>query len=84
VWVRIPTSPWLTLVDASGRAVPPPRTAEENTAGCLSVLRVPQTPEDTGTPEDDWVVLDAPHGGVYRITAPYSLRRGTACPAPEE
>jgi len=77
VWVRIPTSPWLTLVDESGRVIPPPKTAEENVAGCLSVLRVP------GTPEDDWVVLDAPHAGTYRITAPYSLRRGTPCPTPE-
>jgi hypothetical protein len=75
VWLRIPTSPWLTLVDAEGHAIPAPRTDEENTAGCLSVLRVP------GTPEDDWVVLEAPHRGVYRITAPYGLRRGTACPA---
>lgn len=78
VWLRIPTSPWLTLVDADGHALPPPRTPEENTDGCLSVLRVP------GTPEDDWVVLDAPRRGVYRIAAPYSLRRGTACPAPAQ
>jgi hypothetical protein len=78
VWVRVPTSPWLTLLDASGRAIPAPATPEENTAGCLSVLRIP------GTPEDDWVVLDAPHRGVYRIAAPYSLRRGTACPTPQE
>jgi hypothetical protein len=78
VWVRIPTSPWLTLVDASGHAVSPPKTEEENIDGCLSVLKVP------GTPEDDWVVLDAPHAGVYRITAPYSLRRGTACPSPDD
>jgi hypothetical protein len=78
VWVRIPTSPWLTLIDASGRAVPPPETPEENADGCLSVLRVP------GTPEDDWVVLDAPRAGIYRITAPYSLRRGTPCPEPAE
>lgn len=78
VWLRIPTSPWLTLLDASGQAVPPPSTPEENSEGCLSVLRVP------GLPEDDWVVLDAPHGGTYRIAAPYSLRRGTACPTPAE
>ncbi|GAA1957537.1 MFS transporter [Nocardioides panacihumi] len=78
VWVRIPTSPWLTLVDASGHVLAPPRTPEENVDGCLSVLRIP------GTPEDDWVVLDAPHRGLYRITAPYSLRRGTACPTPKE
>jgi MFS family permease len=78
VWLRIPTSPWLTLLDSSGRALPPPRTPEENTDGCLSVLRVP------GTPEDDWVVLDAPRRGIYSIAAPYSLRRGTACPTPAQ
>ena len=84
VWVRIPTSPWLTLVDSAGHAVPPPATPEDNTSGCLSVLHVPKTPSVHGTPEDDWVVLDAPHGGIYRIAAPYSLRRGTPCPSPEE
>jgi hypothetical protein len=78
VWLRIPTSPWLTLLDEDGHPVAPPGADEENTQGCLSVLRVP------GTPEDDWVVLDAPHGGVYRIAAPYSLRRGTACPTPQQ
>jgi len=78
VWLRIPTSPWLTLVDASGHALSPPETLDQNTDGCLSVLRIP------GTPEDDWVVLDAPRRGIYRIAAPYSLRRGTACPAPEQ
>lgn len=79
LWVRIPTSPWLTLVDAEGRSIQPPHGDEENVAGCLSVLRVP------GTPEDDWVVLDAPHAGTYRIAAPYSLRRrGTPCPTPPE
>ncbi|MDH2414607.1 MFS transporter [Nocardioides sp. CER19] len=78
VWVRIPTSPWLTLFDSSGHALPPPRTPEDNVEGCLSVLRIP------GTPEDDWVVLDAPHRGTYRIAAPYSLRRGTPCPTPKE
>ncbi|GAB7003366.1 MFS transporter [Nocardioides sp. AN3] len=77
VWLRIPTSPWLTLVDSSGQAIAPPQTMKENLAGCLSVLRVP------GPPEDDWVVLDAPSAGVYRITAPYALRRGTACPTPK-
>lgn len=78
VWLRIPSSPWLTLLDADGHSIPAPRTPEENVAGCLSVLRVP------GTPEDDWVVLDAPEAGTYRIAAPYSLRRGTACPQTEE
>jgi hypothetical protein len=78
VWVRIPTSPWLTLLDDDGHPVAAPQTPEDNADGCLSVLRVP------GTPEDDWVVLDAPRRGIYRIAAPYSLRRGTACPTPDE
>ena len=78
VWVRIPTSPWLTLLDDGGHPVAAPETLDENENGCLSVLRVP------GTPEDDWVVLDAPRRGIYRIAAPYSLRRGTPCPTPDE
>ncbi|MFT4289506.1 MFS transporter [Nocardioides sp.] len=67
VLVRIPASPWLTLVDAAGDPLPIER-------GCLSVRA------DPGPPEDDWVVVVAPSAGVYRITAPYSLRRGTPCP----
>lgn len=75
VMVRIPWSPWLTLVDAAGHAVPMPSESTGNVDGCLSTLAVPDPPHD------DWVVLEAPRAGIYRIAAPYSLRRGTPCPS---
>jgi len=67
VLVRIPSSPWLTLIDADGDPLPAER-------GCLSV----QVHE--GPPQDRWVVIEAPTTGTYRISAPYSLRSGTRCP----
>ncbi|HEY0889426.1 MAG TPA: MFS transporter [Nocardioides sp.] len=72
---RIPTSPWLTLVDAEREPIPPPVSAAENVNGCLSVEL------DPGPPAQEWVVLHAPRAGLYRIAAPYGLRRGTTCPA---
>ena len=32
---------------------------------------------------DNWLVLEAPAAGTYRIGAPYKLPRGSACPEPE-
>lgn len=82
--VRIPSSPWLTLLDASGDAIAPPQsdTADVvpvNVDGCLGREVVPAT-EEAG--EDTWTVLEAPRPGTYRIAAPYSFQRGTACPTP--
>ena len=82
VVVRIPSSPWLSLVDAEGRAYPPPTASTPdglpvNVFGCLSAQ--PTTPTSDGT-EDTWVVLHAPGPGIYRLAAPYTLPRGTACP----
>jgi hypothetical protein len=81
VRLRVPDSPWLTLVDLAGNPVPapaPPADAPDaapvNTDGCLSVAH----------PARDapvhWTVLHAPRAGTYRIAAPYSLPRGTSCP----
>ena len=74
VLVHIPTSPWLTLVDDDGEAIPPPETMADNVDGCLTVQI------DAGPPADEWVVLHAPRAGLFRITAPYGLHRGTTCP----
>jgi len=82
VLVRIPDSPWLSLVDEQGQPVPGPSSPGPglpviNTDGCLSPAEQPQQP---GQPVDVWTVLRAPHAGTYRIAAPYKLPRGTACP----
>ncbi|GHC64761.1 MFS transporter [Streptomyces cinnamoneus] len=82
VLIRIPYSPWLGLIDKSGKAVQPPRTGPAgqpaiNVNGCLA--KQVQPPKD-GEPEDDWTLLRAPHPGMYRIAAPYKLPRGTGCP----
>jgi hypothetical protein len=70
VLVRIPSSPWLTLVDAKDSPIDAPFE------GCLSTTTVPETAE---LPSVTWTVLHAPHAGTYRISAPYSLARGSPC-----
>jgi hypothetical protein len=82
VLVRIPYSPWLSLVDAQGDALEAPEsepagTSPVNVNGCLT-----QHEQPTGAihPEDEWTLLHAPSRGVYRIAAPYKLPRGTTCP----
>ena len=82
VLVRIPDSPWLSLVDEQGDPVPAPSSPAPglpviNTDGCLSPAEQPQAKDQ---PVDVWTVLRAPHAGTYRIAAPYKLPRGTACP----
>ena len=82
VRVRIPDSPWLSLVDADGKPVEPPTSLEPgappvNLNGCLSE----QPPSDIpGATDDDWTLLHAPSPGIYRIAAPYKIPRGTTCP----
>jgi hypothetical protein len=68
VVVRIPYSPWLSLVDRDGKRISAPGD------GCLSAQRRRST-DRAGT----WLVLHAPRAGTYRIAAPYSLPRGTSC-----
>jgi hypothetical protein len=69
--VRVPYSPWLALVDADGRAL-----ADDPAGACLSPQSTEQ-PEPQSRPE--WLVLHAPAAGTYRISAPYTLPRGSAC-----
>jgi hypothetical protein len=86
ILIRIPYSPWLSIVDADGKSVKPPQETErskhredgtpktyDNVSGCLS-----QAAENaTG---DQWTELLAPRPGTYRLAAPYQLPRGTPCP----
>ncbi|RVU21329.1 MFS transporter [Streptomyces antnestii] len=89
ILVRIPYSPWLSLVDAQGKSLGAPRETAasklareeddslpktyENVNGCLT-----QTEEDASG--DRWTELVAPKAGTYRLASPYQLPRGTACP----
>lgn len=82
VLVRIPASPWLSLLDGEGKPVEGPESTGPaappvNLNGCLSAQ---ETPTGADQPVDRWTVLHAPHAGTYRIAAPYTLPRGTACP----
>ncbi|MFJ9720856.1 MFS transporter [Streptomyces sp. NPDC101213] len=86
ILIRIPYSPWLSIVDAEGRSLKPPQETEasrdraegepkayDNVNGCLF-----ETEEDADG--DRWTVLIAPKPGTYRLAAPYQLPRGTPCP----
>ncbi|MFF3938987.1 MFS transporter [Streptomyces phaeofaciens] len=86
IMIRIPYSPWLSVVDAEGKSLKPPQETEEsrhradgeaksydNVNGCLY-----ETEEDAEG--DKWTMLLAPDAGVYRLAAPYQLPRGTPCP----
>jgi hypothetical protein len=86
VLIRIPYSPWLSIVDAEGKKLDPPQETEasrdlpegeaksyDNVNGCLM-----ETAEDPLG--DKWTLLVAPKAGTYRLAAPYTLPRGTPCP----
>lgn len=86
ILVRIPYSPWLSIVDAEGKKLDPPRETDEskeraegtpktyeNLNGCLF-----ETEEDAKG--DKWTMLVAPRAGTYRLAAPYGVPRGTPCP----
>ncbi|MEU6552863.1 MFS transporter [Streptomyces sp. NPDC046915] len=86
ILIRIPYSPWLSVVDAKGKSLKPPRETQaskhraegtpktyDNVNGCLM-----ETPEDAKG--DKWTMLLAPKTGTYRLAAPYQLPRGTPCP----
>ncbi|MFJ6528755.1 MFS transporter [Streptomyces longwoodensis] len=86
VLIRIPYSPWLSIVDAQGKSLKAPQETEaskhreegepksfSNLNGCLY-----ETDEDAQG--DKWTVLLAPKAGTYRLAAPYQLPRGTPCP----
>ncbi len=82
VVVRIPASPWLSVVDAEGNAleqsaIDGPDSETAYLDGCLGLT----TPADADAPDPEvWTVLHAPRAGVYRIAAPYKLPPGTPCP----
>ncbi|WP_306186565.1 MFS transporter [Streptomyces sp. MK5] len=86
ILIRIPYSPWLSLVDERGKSLKPPQETDaskhraqgtpktyDNLNGCLA-----QAPEDVKG--DKWTTLLAPRAGTYRLSAPYQLPRGTPCP----
>lgn len=86
VLIRIPYSPWLSLVDENGESLEPPQETKaskeraedgpktyDNVNGCLM-----ETEEDDRG--DQWTVLLAPKAGTYRLASPYQLPRGTPCP----
>ncbi|MFK4224090.1 MFS transporter [Streptomyces sp. NPDC019890] len=85
VLIRVPYSPWLSIVDQQGKKVKGPQETQEskeredgpkaftNLHGCLL-----KAEEDTEG--DEWTELLAPAPGVYRLAAPYQLPRGTPCP----
>ncbi|MCX5037211.1 MFS transporter [Streptomyces coelicoflavus] len=86
ILVRMPYSPWLSLVDEEGNKVKPPQETEasenapegtpktyDNVNGCVTET------EETAD-GDVWTTLVAPEAGTYRLSAPYGLKRGTPCP----
>ncbi|MCX5558468.1 DMT family transporter [Streptomyces sp. NBC_00038] len=88
ILIRIPYSPWLSVVDAEGKSLKPPQETEaskdraddddtpktyDNINGCLM-----QAEENASG--DKWTELLAPTPGTYRLAAPYQLPRGTPCP----
>ncbi|ANJ08048.1 MFS transporter [Streptomyces parvulus] len=86
ILVRVPYSPWLSLVDDEGNKLQPPQETEasrnspegtpktyDNVNGC--VTETEETAEG-----DKWTLLVAPEAGTYRLGAPYGLQRGTPCP----
>ncbi|MBV2356960.1 MFS transporter [Streptomyces sp. J2-1] len=87
VLIRIPYSPWLSVVDPEGKSLAAPEETDaskhrapglpksyRNVNGCLT-----ESVEDANG--DKWTILDAPKPGTYRLAAPYQLPRGTPCPA---
>ncbi|WP_432080955.1 MFS transporter [Streptomyces sp. WAC 04229] len=86
ILIRMPYSPWLSLVDAEGKKLEPPQETEaskngpegtpktyDNVNGCL-------TETEETTEGDVWTTLIAPEAGTYRLSSPYGLKRGTPCP----
>jgi MFS family permease len=86
ILIKIPYSPWLSIVDAQGKKLKPPQETQaskhraeglpksyDNVNGCLM-----ETGKDAYG--DQWTMLVAPKAGTYRLAAPYTLPRGTPCP----
>lgn len=89
ILIRIPYSPWLSVVDAEGKGLERPQETEEskrqretdedapkqfdNVNGCLMQA-------EKNRDGDEWVELLAPKAGTYRLGSPYQIPRGTPCP----
>jgi hypothetical protein len=82
VLVRIPNSPWLSLVDDSGNPLSTATAADGASAGKCQRLSqcAGRASVCAGQVADTWTVLHAPRAGSYRIAAPYTVPRGTSCP----
>jgi hypothetical protein len=88
--VRIGYSRWLSLVDDFGKPLPSPPEGDTSPQACLSGLAndadaaadARDDAADDGVKKPyNWLVLHAPHPGVYHIGAPYKVPRGSACPS---
>ncbi|GHH07420.1 MFS transporter [Streptomyces lanatus] len=86
ILIRVPYSPWLSIVDADGKKLDAPQETDasknrlegepktyDNVNGCLM-----ETDEDAFG--DRWTMLLAPRAGTYHLAAPYGVPRGTPCP----
>ncbi|MFG3149483.1 MFS transporter [Streptomyces sp. NPDC048243] len=86
ILIRIPYSPWLSIVDADGKSLKPPQETkaskerEEGTAKTYDNLNGCLMPTEETAAGDKWTELLAPKPGTYRLAAPYQLPRGTPCP----
>ncbi|WP_200264140.1 MFS transporter [Streptomyces sp. HSG2] len=96
VLVRIPYSPWLSLVDSDGKRLEAPKEVQApfadgdtdtDTDGVTAAEKVYDNTHgclmgaEEDTYGDVWTTLVAPEAGTYRLTAPYVVPRGTPCPA---
>ncbi|MFG2307605.1 MFS transporter [Streptomyces sp. NPDC048566] len=86
VLIRIPYSPWLSIVDPDGKSLKPPQETQaskeraEGTARTYDNLNGCLMPTEETAAGDTWTQLLAPKPGTYRLAAPYQLPRGTPCP----
>ncbi|MFF0139107.1 MFS transporter [Streptomyces sp. NPDC005227] len=86
ILIRIPYSPWLSIVDADGKSLKPPQETKaskeraEGTAKTYDNLNGCLMPTEETAAGDKWTELLAPKPGTYRLAAPYQLPRGTPCP----
>ncbi|MCP9944185.1 MFS transporter [Streptomyces somaliensis] len=72
ILLKVPHSPWLSLVDERGARLAPPEGG-----GSGPCLRRAAPTEDG----DEWTEIQAPSAGTYRLASPYTLPpRGTPCP----
>ncbi|MFJ6993652.1 MFS transporter [Streptomyces sp. NPDC003090] len=76
VLVKVPHSPWLSLVDQHGDRLRPPQEGASTNAPCLR--KAARTADG-----DEWTELHAPTPGTYHLASPYTpFPRGTPCAHP--